>query len=43
MQQECPTLQDCVNELEKMKESMTKIQKMIVEISDTVLSRGCKD
>ena len=47
---EQPTLQDCVDELEKLKpeltiihaEQVTKIQKMIVSVSEAVLNRSCK-
>lgn len=47
---EQPTLQDCIDELEKLKpeltiihaEQVTKIQRMIVSVSEAVLNRSCK-
>ena len=47
---EQPTLQDCVDALEKLKpeltiihaEQVTKIQRMIVSVSEAVLNRSCK-
>ena len=47
---EQPTQQDCINELEKLKseltiihvEQVTKIQRMIVSVSEAVLNRSCK-
>ena len=46
---EQPTLQDCIDELEKLKpeltiihaERVTKTQKMIQSVSETVLNRNC--